>query len=250
MNLKQRIPFLRWSVWRLAVGVRNITTTGQIGDGREAAAADYVIRNARQGDIDDVLAAIDKFAYEKSVLINVGDEKGALLDAAVGRADPRLVLELGTYCGYSALRIARSAPAAKVFSVELAAANADIARRIWAHAGVDDRVTCVVGIIGDDGKTLDALGTDHGFAEGDLDFMFIDHDKDAYLTDLLSIESRGWLHRGSIVVADNVRVPGAPKYRSYMREQQGNKWDTVEHKTHLEYQTLVPDLVLESTYLG
>jgi catechol O-methyltransferase len=136
-----------------------------------------------------------------------------------------------------------------VFSVELAAANADIARRIWAHAGVDDRVTCVVGTIGDDGKTLDALGTDHGFTEGDLDFMFIDHDKDAYLSDLLSIESRGWLHRGSIVVADNVRVPGAPKYRSYMREQQGAKWDTVEHKTHLEYQTLVPDLVLESTYL-
>jgi catechol O-methyltransferase len=250
MNLKQRIPFLRWSWWRLAVGARNVSTTGQIGDGREAAAADYVISNARQGDIDDVLAAIDRFAYEKSMLINVGDEKGALLDAAVGRADPRLVLELGTYCGYSVLRIARSAPAAKVFSVELAAANADIARRIWAHAGVDDRVTCVVGTIGDDGKTLDALRTDHGFTQGDLDFMFIDHDKDAYVSDLLSIESRGWLHRGSIVVADNVRVPGAPKYRSYMREQQGEKWDTVEHKTHLEYQTLVPDLVLESTYLG
>ncbi|HZZ54667.1 MAG TPA: hypothetical protein VFE26_10335, partial [Trebonia sp.] len=75
MNLKQRIPFLRWSVWRLAVGARNITTTGQIGDGREAAAADDVIGNARQGDIDDVLATIDRFAHEKSVLINVGDEK-------------------------------------------------------------------------------------------------------------------------------------------------------------------------------
>ncbi|MBN4678813.1 O-methyltransferase, partial [Mycobacterium tuberculosis] len=24
----------------------------------------------------------------------------------------------------------------------------------------------------------------------------------------------------------------------------------IEHKTHLEYQTLVPDLVLESEYLG
>lgn len=27
-------------------------------------------------------------------------------------------------------------------------------------------------------------------------------------------------------------------------------WNTIEHKTHLEYQTLVPDLVLESEYLG
>jgi len=250
MKLGQRILLLRWSVRQLAMGARNITTTGQIGDGREAAAADYVIGKARLGDIDDVLATIDRFAYEKSVLINVGDEKGALLDAAVGQADPRLVLELGTYCGYSALRIARSAPSAKVFSVELAVANADIARRIWAHAGVDDQVTCVVGTIGDDGKTLDALGTEHGFTEGDLDFIFIDHDKNAYLSDLLSIESRGWLHRGSIAVADNVLVPGSPKYRSYMRDQQGKKWDTVEHKAHVEYRTLVPDLVLESTYLG
>jgi len=248
MSLKQRMPLLRWSTWRLALGARNFLSTGQFGDGREAAAADYVLSNARHGDVDDVLATIDKFAYEKSILINVGDEKGALLDAAVRRADPRLALELGTYCGYSALRIARAAPQAKVFSVEFAAANAEVARRIWAHAGVEDRVTCVVGTIGDGGKTLDALGSEHGFGDGSVDFMFIDHDKNAYLPDLLSIESRGWLHPGSIVVADNVRFPGSPKYRRYMREQQGKKWDTVEHKTHLEYQTLVPDLVLESTY--
>jgi catechol O-methyltransferase len=250
MKLKQRIPLLRSSVWRLALGTRNITTTGQVGDGREAAVADYVIGHARPGDVDGALAAIDEFAYEKTFLINVGDEKGELLDAAVKRADPRVALELGTYCGYSALRIARSAPAAMVFSVELAAANAEIARRIWAHAGVDDRITCVVGTIGDGGKTLDALATQHGFSEGSIDFMFVDHDKNAYLDDLLAIMARGWLHRGSIVVADNVRVPGSPKYRTYMRAQQGTKWDTVEHKTHLEYQTLVPDLMLESTYLG
>ena len=45
-------------------------------------------------------------------------------------------------------------------------------------------------------------------------------------------------------------IPGSPKYREYMRQQQGKLWDTVEHKTHGEYQTLVPDLVLESEYLG
>lgn len=250
MSLKQRVPLLRWSVWRMALGGRTFMRTGQFGDGREAAAADYVASHARRGDIDDVLAAIDRFAYEKSILINVGDEKGALLDAAVRRADPQLALELGTYCGYSALRIARAAPAAKVFSVELAAANAEIARRIWAHAGVDDRVTCVVGTIDDGGKTLDALTTEHGFSEGHLDFVFIDHDKNAYLPDLLNIMARGWLHPGTVVVADNLGMPGSPKYRAYMRDQQGEHWDTREYKTHLEYQTLVPDLLLESTYLG
>lgn len=163
----------------MAAGIRNITTTGQIGDGREAAAVDYVLAHAGAGNIDDVLATIDKFAYEKSMLINVGDEKGTLLDAAVRRADPALALELGTYLGYGALRIARAAPEARVYSVELAEANASNARRIWAHAGVDDRVVCVVGTIGDGGRTLDAL-TEHGFATGTLDFVFLDHDKKAY----------------------------------------------------------------------
>jgi catechol O-methyltransferase len=250
VSLKQRIPLLRWSFWRLATGARNITTTGQIGDGREAAAVEYVLEHARAGDIDDVLATIDRFAYEKSLLINVGDEKGALLDAAVRRADPKLALELGTYCGYSALRIARSAPTATVYSVELAEANAVNARKIWAHAGVANRVTCVVGTISDGGHTLDALAGEHGFAPGALDFVFIDHDKNAYLVDLQSILDRGWLRSGAIVVADNVKVPGAPKYREYMRQQQGTLWQTAEHKTHAEYQSLIPDLVLESEYLG
>lgn len=244
------MPLLRWSFLRLAVGARNIAKTGQIGDGREAAAADYVVANAREGDIDDVIATIDKFAYEKSFLINVGDEKGELLDAAVRRANNKLALELGTYCGYGALRIARAAPQARVFSVELADANAQVARRIWTHAGVVDRITCVVGTIGDGGRTLDTLAIDHGFAEGALDFLFIDHDKSAYLPDLQSILDRGWLHRGSIVVADNILIPGSPKYREYMNQQQGKLFNTIEHKAHGEYQTLVPDIVLESEYVG
>ncbi len=250
MGLRKNLPMLRWSVLRTGLGIRKFNTTGQLGDGRETAAADYVVANAREGDIDDALATIDTYAYEKSFLVNIGDEKGKLLDAAVRRCDPKLALELGTYCGYGALRIARAAPSARVFSVELSAANALVAQRIWRHAGVADRITCVVGTIGDDGRTLNALQGEHGFADGVLDFLFIDHDKNAYLADLRAIVDRGWLHRGAIVVADNVGFPGSPKYRGYMREQQGRHWNTVEHRTHVEYQSLVPDLVLESDYLG
>ena len=246
MSLTRRLPFLRWSFLRLAWGVRNITTTGQVGDGREAAAADFVETRARRGDLDDVIATIDRFAYEHSYLINVGPEKGLLLDNAIRRVSPATALELGTYCGYGALRIARAAPQARVFSVELSAANAEVARRIWAHAGVTDRVSCIVGTIGDGGATLDALG----FAPGELDFLFLDHDKDAYLSDLHAILGRGWLRAGAVVVADNVGIPGAPRYRGYMKEHQGTGWRTVEHKTHAEYQTLLTDLVLESDYLG
>ena len=175
----------------MALGFPQFFKSGQMGDGREAALADYVETHARAGDLDDVIATIDTFAYEKSFLINIGDEKGELLDAAVRRANPLCALELGTYCGYSALRIARAAPAASVYSVEMSAANADVARRVWTHAGVGDRVRCVIGTIGDGGHTLDGLASDHGFARGKLDFVFIDHDKNAYLPDLLSVVERG-----------------------------------------------------------
>ncbi|WP_448510359.1 O-methyltransferase [Mycolicibacterium thermoresistibile] len=234
----------------MAMNQHRLITTGQIGDGREAAAADYVIRHARPGDIDDALDTIDEFAYQKSFLVNIGDEKGELLDAAVRRADPELALELGTYCGYGALRIARAAPTARVVSVELAAANAEVARRIWAHAGVADRVSCVVGTIGDGGLTMDTLSEEHGLSAGALDLLFLDHNKNEYLPDLLRIMDRQWLHPGSIVVADNVRLPGAPRYRAYMREQDGASWSTIEHRTHGEYGIFLPDLVLESVYLG
>ena len=62
MSLKRRLPFLRSSFWRLALGMPRFVRTGQIGDGREEACAAYVEANARRGDAEDVLATIDTFA--------------------------------------------------------------------------------------------------------------------------------------------------------------------------------------------
>ena len=247
----KRLPFLRWSVLRMALGGRNLLRTWQVGDGREEALADYVVANARQGDPEGVIRVIDEFCMNRSVMINVGDEKGEILDRAVRRASPQLVLELGTYCGYSALRMASVMPAgARICSLEFSPANAAIARRIWDHAGIGDQLTVVVGTLDDGGSTIDRLRTEHGFGEGMVDFVFVDHDKDAYLPDLERILSERWLHPGSLVVADNVKFPGAPQYRAYLNAQQGKTWHTIEHDTHVEYQSLIKDLVLESEYLG
>ena len=247
----RRLPFLRWSVLRMMLGRRSLTRDWQVGDGREEALADYVVAHAREGDPDDVVRVIDEFCMHRSVMINVGDEKGEILDRAVRRAAPRLLLELGTYCGYSALRMARVMPAgARLCSIEFSAANAAIAQRIWRHAGIGDQLTVVVGTLGDGGSTIDRLRTEHGFGEGTVDFVFVDHDKAAYLPDLERILEERWLHPGSVVVADNVRFPGAPEYRAYLQAQQGKTWRTTEHGTHVEYQSLIKDLVLESEYLG
>jgi catechol O-methyltransferase len=247
----RRLPFLRWSLIRMLLGMKRLTTDWQVGDGRELALAEQVEDKARAGDLDDVIRVIDEFAYRRSFLINVGDEKGEILDAAIRRASPRRLLELGTYCGYSALRTARvMRDGARLVSIEFNPDNAEIARRILHHAGVGDEVTVVVGTLGDDGNTMEKLESENGFAAEALDFVFVDHDKSVYLPDLKRIVERGWLHPGSIVVADNVRRPGAPDYRAFMHAEEGRTWRTTEHETHVEYQSLLSDLVLESEYLG
>jgi catechol O-methyltransferase len=247
----RRMPLLRWSVLRMLVGIRKLTRDWQVGDGREQACAAHVLAHARPGDLDDAIRAIDDFCTTRSVMINIGDEKGELLDRAVERCAPKRLLELGTYCGYSGLRIARVMPeGAHLYSIEFSPENAEIARRIWAHAGVDDRLTVVVGTLGDGGATIERLRSEFGFDEGSLDFVFVDHDKSVYLPDLERILEQRWLHPGSIVVADNIKFPGAPDYRAYMQAAEGKGWRTREHDTHVEYQSLLKDLVLESEYLG
>jgi catechol O-methyltransferase len=247
----RRLPFLRWSALRLILGARTLTRTWQVGDGREEALADYVLATSPANDLDGAIDAVDDFCATRSIMINVGDEKGGILDNAVRRCTPKLLLELGTYCGYSGLRIARAMPAhAQLYSIEFSAANADIARRIWAHAGVADRVTAIVGTLGDGGATLQRLRDHAGFGQGALDFVFLDHDKKAYLPDLERILAERWLHRGSIIVADNVRIPGAPAYKRYLDRREAVSWHTSAHKTHVEYQSLLKDVVLESEYLG
>ena len=245
------VPFPRWSFLTMMLRRRHVLTEWQVGDGRETALEKYVVASARPGDVDDAIRVIDHFCRHVSYLINVGDEKGKILDNAVERTQPRRLLELGTYCGYSALRMARVMPReARLYSVEFNTANAVIARRILAHAGVDDKVTVLVGTLGDGGETIRTLRREYGFTPGSLDLVFLDHDKNAYLSDLELILAERWLHPGSVVVADNIMVPGAPAYRAHMRDNEGTLWHTTEHRTHAEYQSVIKDIVLESDYFG
>src|SRR4051794_3385494 len=96
----RRVPFLRWSVLRMMLGMKHLTKHWQVGDGREQALQAHVLASAAPGDLDEAIGAVDDFCYRESVMMNVGDEKGAILDAAIRRAEPRRLLELGTYCGY------------------------------------------------------------------------------------------------------------------------------------------------------
>jgi len=233
----------------MGLGARSLRKTWQVGDGREERLAHYVVRHAERGNPRSVLDAIDDYARHESFLMNVGDEKGLILDDAIRERAPRRILELGTYCGYGALRMAIAAPEASVVSVEFSDANAGVARRVHAHAGVDDRVTVVVGTVGDGGRTVERLKAISAEAGGPFELVFLDHDKACYVPDLHTLMAEGLLTEDATAVADNVRIPGAPEYHRYMMGAEGAGWTTIKHVTRVEYQNLLEDWVLVSKRL-
>lgn len=59
------------------------------------ALRDYVLENARQGDIQDIIDTMDKFGWTQQWLMNIGDRKGQILDQVIQKRQPKTVLELG-----------------------------------------------------------------------------------------------------------------------------------------------------------
>ncbi|KAF5898113.1 catechol O-methyltransferase A-like, partial [Clarias magur] len=139
-----------------------------------------VQKNATKGNPESVVSAIDYFCNHSEWAMNVGDEKGSILDSVVTEVNPSTVLELGTYCGYSTVRIARlMSPGTKLITVELNPAYASAARQIITYAGLQDKVTLVEGSSGD---LIPQIKERFGITT--FDFVFLDHWKDRYLPDV------------------------------------------------------------------
>lgn len=204
----------------------------------------HVMDTAVEGDAASVLAAIDVFCHRSDGwMMNVGDEKGAILASVVRDTPIKLAVEYGGYCGYSAVLIASLLPPeARLISIEINASYAAIATKIIEFAGLAHKVRVVVE---DVERYLPRLMASHG--EGCVDLLFIDHWKQLYLPHMRATEASKLLHRGSVIVADNIIFPGAPDYLAYM--QASPAYATRVHEAHLEYKTDVRDAVAVSRVL-
>lgn len=115
---------------------------------------------------------------------------GKLLDARRG-------LEVGTFTGYTALRLTLGLPALRLTCCDLSEEFTAIARDYWHQAGVDERIDLRLGPAQ---QSLDGLLA--GGAAGSYDFAYIDADKGGY---------RGYaeaclqlVRAGGLVMLDNV----------------------------------------------
>ncbi|CAF5155793.1 unnamed protein product, partial [Rotaria sp. Silwood1] len=99
-----------------------------------------VLQNARQGDIQNIIDIIDQYGWTKQWLMNIGDRKGKILDQAIQKRKPKTILELGTFLGYSSLRIISQLPDNVLFiTIEADLQSVEIARIIFEYAGVTNR---------------------------------------------------------------------------------------------------------------
>ncbi|XP_044540020.1 catechol O-methyltransferase-like, partial [Gracilinanus agilis] len=101
------------------------------------------------------------------------------MDKIVEEAKPRVLLELGTYCGYSAIRMARLLPpGARLFTIEFNESFASIAGQMIQVAGLQDKVSILKG---PSHEVIPQLRKKHEIDTVDL--VFLDHWKDRYLPD-------------------------------------------------------------------
>lgn len=121
-----------------------------------------------------------------------GPVVGQLLATLVAAAQPRVVVEVGTYAGFSALAMAGALPpGGKIITLELDDAHADFAQRHFDASPFADRIELRRG------PALDSLAA----LDGPFDLVFIDADKtgypDYYEAALSKLSSNG------LIVVDN-----------------------------------------------
>jgi predicted O-methyltransferase YrrM len=130
--------------------------------------------------------------------ISVSPAQGRVLQVLARAARARMILEIGTLGGYSAICLARALPPdGRLITLELEPSHAAVARANIARAGLARAASVIVG------PALDTLST----LTGPFDFIFIDADKPSYP------EYLSWALRlsrpATLIVADNVVRDGA-----------------------------------------
>lgn len=143
---------------------------------------------------DLVLRAIEDES-KKGFFPIIGPTKGQVSMQVVKQVNPPRVLEAGTFVGYSAILMAKHlSPNGKIITLEKDKRLAKMAMANIREAGLEDKIEVV---IGDAKKTIKNV-------ESELDILFLDAEKDEYLSYLKLAEPK--LKKGSRVIADNVKI--------------------------------------------
>jgi caffeoyl-CoA O-methyltransferase len=126
-----------------------------------------------------------------------GPIEGRLLELLVDGIQARRVLEVGTFSGYSSLSMAAGLPeGGRIDTCEVDEKHAEVARRYIARSPYADRITVHLGPAL---ETIERL-------DGELDFVYIDADKENYVNYYEAVLPRLSAH--GLIAADNTLWSG------------------------------------------
>jgi predicted O-methyltransferase YrrM len=131
-------------------------------------------------------------------LWSVPPKSALVLENLVVLTDSKVVVEIGTSAGYAALHLAHGAQSTRgrVYTIELLKEKIDLAKKHFGTSGMEN-ITLV------EDEASHAL---REWKEGNIDFVFIDADKEKYGTYLNMLLPL--MRVGGLIVADNVNDYG------------------------------------------
>ena len=141
-------------------------------------------------------------SYPMGRVMQVMPEEGQLLALLVKLANARVVLEVGTFTGYSTLCMARALPpGGRLITCDITNRWPKIGMQYWQRSGVAGRIEVK---IGDAAETLPLLLAEKG--PGFVDVAFIDADKASYRT--YYEKTLPLIRPGGLIIIDNTLLFG------------------------------------------
>ena len=108
--------------------------------------------------------------------MQISPEQGQLMAMLVKLVNPRKIVEIGTFTGYSSTVMALAMPEdSQLIAFDISEEYTRTARRFWKKAGVDQRVKLVLGNAKESLKDFLQAGEQES-----VDLAFIDADKSSY----------------------------------------------------------------------
>jgi len=148
---------------------------------------------------DELLQEIEQFTMQNhphSIMLS-GPVQGKLLELISRLINPKKILEIGTFTGYSALCLAKGlAPGGELHTIEINKEDAAISRGYFSKSLQSEQ------IILHEGNALDIIPA----LTDTWDMVFIDADKVNYINYYELTLSR--LQKGGCILADNVLFHG------------------------------------------
>ncbi len=196
---------------------------------------DYVFSNAEKNNPKSILQTIDNFVLESGqFLMNVGPEKGEILRDHLLKSKPNNVIELGTFIGYSAVLISSTiGEKSKLTSIDSDSHSIEIAKELINFAGLDDKVNLMYG-------SAEEIIPELNF---NADFVFIDHAKKKYLSDLKLLETEEIILKNCTVFADNVGIFKDEMAEYFDHVRNSGKYQSQNFSSKLEYRNNIYDAV-------